>query len=640
MQKDKTQEQFSFFKTKSEHQKDQASIFNQSAYFGGSSKEQLLESKVEYHQTTPKQHLTQSLESFGCILARYLGLQMINIQSQLEQSIEYLDSNIHDMKITIYNAQVIFSQKNQQQEFDLARQEQCNQIQLIIDQIEDLNCKQRLSKLLGKIEEVRFTSQYKLKSIRAELFETQTIYFQVIEKDPSMKAFIELVKKDSIIIAQQIFPHIIVLSSVFKEILKLDLIHQIQQNALSQQCIVNYIQQLNKNQEISQYCQQISVIYPQMKEHFKEIEEIRNKKRDSFQYELQEEDKEILQLFCDRQSNQVQLLPDDLYFPDQICELIQLTCLLITERSKSKEDTFNKTIQVEIQSILHSEMFKQYSFIFDLIADTIHSSQLRLLLYGYVECILDFKFVKFYSYLQTDLITLNQLSKRTQIKFNQEQLQQLKNRVCITRRQNLQYQDFAQIIQKAGELEILIITEQQEVIVDEINEFENQIYESLQINELIIYKEPQALNIRMKKLRFLMELLLRYYKVSSQTFQRLLLYKDQIYENKQQSVIYHKQKVLVSKEQHSTISNQKKNQNLIEILNQIQSDDVLGTEKNYYRPSIYRMFKGLSNQQANSTSLEKILIKFEQKYQQNYANQIKSDFVPNIVNRFQQYILK
>lgn len=34
-----------------------------------------------------------------------------------------------------------------------------------------------------------------------ELLETETIYFQVIEKDPSTKTFVDLIQKDSIIIA-------------------------------------------------------------------------------------------------------------------------------------------------------------------------------------------------------------------------------------------------------------------------------------------------------------------------------------------------------------------------------------------------------------------------------------------------------
>ncbi|CAD8123420.1 unnamed protein product [Paramecium sonneborni] len=638
MQQDQSSEQFSFIQIQPENQQTTTNILQQSAIFGEESDQPTIisEQVMGFNPITPKQHLTQQLESFGSILARYLALQLIGIQNSLQQSVEYLQNNVQDMKMTIYNAYVMFSNKNQQQEFELARLEQCNQIQAIIDLIEDQHCKQILFKLLGNIEEVRFANQYKLTIASPELLETQTIYFQVIQKDSTMKTFMDLVKKDSIIIAQQLFPHIVVLSAAFKEILKLDIIHQTQQNAFSQQKFVNHIQQLSKNLEISSYCLQISTIYPQMKEHFLEIEEIRNKQRDQFEYELLEEDKEILQLFCDRQSTHVQQLSQEQQFPDHICDLIQLTCFLITDKSESKENNLKKKIQNQIQTILQKENFKQNSFIFDLIADTIHSSQLKLLFYGYVECTLDLKFVKFYKYLKTDLITLNQLSKRSCNNFNQEQLQQLKDKACITKRQNLQYQDFSQIINKAGELEILIMAEQQEAIVDEINEFENMIYESLEINELIINKEPQALYIRMKKLKFLMELLLRYYKVSSQTLQKLFLYYEQIYENKQQSAIFQKQKVVVSKEQYSSVQNQKRTQNWMEIQNQILNADNLGTEKNYYRPSIYRIFKELINQQANQTCLQKILIKFQQKYQNSYANQIQSDFV-NLLKEIKSY---
>ena len=60
--------------------------------------------------------------------------------------------------------------------------------------------------------------------------------------------------------------------------------------------------------------------------------------------------------------------------------------------------------------------------------------------------------------------------------------------------------------------------------MEEANELENIIFESLELNELIINKEPDALLLRMKKLKFYLELLLSYYKVSNDTLSKLFLY--------------------------------------------------------------------------------------------------------------------
>ncbi|CAD8207651.1 unnamed protein product [Paramecium pentaurelia] len=635
MQQTQTPEQFSFICHDTQHNSNQISNFQQSAIFGQDTQEPQKELNTQYNPSTPRQHLNQILESFGSILARYLALYMIGIPSSLKQSIEYLNNNIQDMKMYIYNAQELFNTKNQSKEFQLAREEQCNQIQAIIEAIEDGQCKQALSKLLGKIEEVRFSSQYILTIAHIEILETQTIYFQVIEKDPSMKTFIDLVKKDSIIIAQQLSPHLIVLSAVFKDLLKLDMIHQIQQNNYSLQKLVYHIQQLSKDQDISSYCQQISRIYPSIQEHFIEIEEIRNKQRVNFEYILSNQDRDILQLFYDKQNVYVHQFPQDKYLPEEICELIQLTYFLI--KQGQIEATFEK-IENQIQKILKDEKFKQYSFIFDLIADCIYSSQLKLLFYGYVECILDTRLAKFTSYLQADLITLNSLSKQSQTILNDLQLQQLKDMLCITKRENLQFQDFTQIIILAGQIETLVASKQNDTLLETIIELENQLYESLEINELIINKEPSALYIRMKKLKSLMELFLRYYKVSNETLQRLILYQEQMFENKQSSAIFQKPKIKSSKEQLSTVQNQKKTQNWIDMQNQILSADVLGTEKNYYRPSIYKIFMGLTNQQKNASpaTLQKILRNFQAKYQNTYINQIQSDFV-NLLKEIMQY---
>ncbi|CAD8205094.1 unnamed protein product [Paramecium octaurelia] len=635
MQQAITQDQFSFINHPISDYPTQITIFQQSAIFGQDTKELSTIPDINHTPPTPNQHLYNILEQFGSTLARYLALQMIGVQSYLKQSMEYLNHNIQDLKMLIFNAQVMFASKNKIQEFELAREEQCNQIQALIDGIEDDYCKEALSNLLGKIEEVRFSSQYTLKITQIELLETETIYFQVIDKDKSMKTFIDLIKKDSIIIAQQLCPHLIVLSAVFKDVLKLDLIHQTQQNFYSLEKFVNHLQQLYKNQDISQYFQQISRIYPRLKEHFTEIEEIRNKKRKQFEYQLADEDKDILQLFYDKQSNFVLQFPQDKVLPEEICELIQLTYFLITQGQKNAT---SQLIETQIQKILQNDQFKQYSFIFDLIADCVHQSQLKLLFYGYVECILDTRLIKFTSHLRTDLIILNQLSQKPQTNLTEQQLQQLKDMVCITRRQNLQFQDFAQIINSAGQMETLVAAKQEEALMEATIELENQLYESQEINELIINKESAALQIRAKRLKFLMELFLRFYRVSSETLHKLFLYYEQGYECKQQSTIFLRQKVAIPKELFSTVQNQRKTQNWIDIQNQILSADVLGTEKNYYRPSVYRIFKGLTSQQTipSSASLQKILKSFQTKYQNTYANQIQSDFV-NLLKEILQY---
>ncbi|CAK65689.1 unnamed protein product (macronuclear) [Paramecium tetraurelia] len=642
MQQASTQDQFSFVSPPNQDNPTQITIFQSSAMqtsififrFGQDTKETSIISVTKHTPLTPNQHLYNILEQFGSTLARCLALKMIGIQSYLKQSFEYLNHNIQDLKMLIFNAQVMYASKNQTKEFELARDEQCTQIQALINGIEDDSCKQALSNLLGKIEEVRFSSQYTLKI--AELLETETIYFRVIEEDKSMKTFIDLIKKDSIIIAQQLCPYLIVLSAVFKEVLKLDMIHQTQQNSYSLEKFVNHLQQLNKDQDISSYCEIISKIYPRLKDHFTEIEEIRGKKRNYFQCQLADEDKDILNLFYDKQSIYVLQFPLDKVLPEEICELIQLTYFLITQGQKK---VTQQNIETKIQKILQNEQFKQYSFIFDLIADCVHQSQLKLLFYGYVQCILDTRFIKFTSHLQTDLTTLNQLSQKPQAMLTEQQLQQLKDMLCITRRQNLQFQDFTQIINSAGQIETLVATKYQEALEEATIELENQLKESHEINELIINKEPAALQIRAKKLKSLMELFLRFYKVSNETLQKLFLYYEKVYEIKQQpSTIFQKQKVPVAKDYLSTVQNQKKTQNWIEIQNQILNDEVLGTEKNYYRPSVYKIFKGLTNQQTipSSASLQKILRSFQAKYQNTYANQIQSDFV-NLLKEIIQY---